>query len=107
MVFEPNFFDSESQATTKNTLIEYLQKQNPETLEMIAQSASPEIREIITHNVQGMLGMLPAEGFNVQVMTDRHNLANLLASAMMTGYFLSQMEKRKNLEQNFTNTESV
>jgi hypothetical protein len=107
MVFEPNFFNSESQTTATNTLIEYLQKQNPETLEMIAQSASPEIREIITHNVQGLLGMLPVEGFNVQIMTDRQNLANLLSSAMMTGYFLSQMEKRKNLEQNFTNTESL
>jgi 23S rRNA G2069 N7-methylase RlmK/C1962 C5-methylase RlmI len=107
MVFQSNFFNSESEATTKNTLIEYLQKQQPETLEMIAQSASPEIREIITHNVQGLVGMLPVEGFNVQIMTDRQNLANLLASAMMTGYFLSQMEKRKDLEQNLADTDSI
>jgi 23S rRNA G2069 N7-methylase RlmK/C1962 C5-methylase RlmI len=107
MVFQPNFFNSESEVTTRNTLIEYLQKQHPDTLEMIAKSASPEIREIINHNVQGLVGMLPAEGFNVQIMTDRQNLANLLASAMMTGYFLSQMEKRKDLEQNLADTESL
>lgn len=107
MVFQPNFFNSESETKTTNTLIEYLQKQHPETLEMIAQSASPEIREIITHNVHGLLGMLPPDGFNVQIMTDRHNLANLLASAMMTGYFLSQMEKRKDLEHNLAETDSL
>lgn len=107
MVFQSNFFNSESEGTTTNTLIDYLQKQHPETLEMIAQSASPEIREIITHNVHGLLGMLPFESFNVQIVTNRHNLGNLLASAMMTGYFLSQMEKRKDLEQNLADTDCL
>lgn len=107
MVFQPNFFSSESEATKTNDLIDYLQRQNPEILEMVAQSASPEIKEIITHNVQGLVGMLPTNGFNVQIMTDRQNLANLLASAMMTGYFLSQMEKRKDLEQKLSETDSL
>ncbi|MBL1210048.1 DUF760 domain-containing protein [Geminocystis sp. GBBB08] len=107
MVFDSNFFQRESETTIKNTLIEYLQKQNPETLERVAQSATPEVREIITHNVQGLLGELPSEGFNVQIVTDRQNLANLLASAMMTGYFLSLMEKRKDLEESITNTDSL
>jgi len=44
------------------------------------------------------VGVLPSEGFNVQVTTDRENLAGLLASAMMTGYFLRQMEQRMELE---------
>ena len=30
---------------------------------------------------------------------NRDNLANMLASAMMTGYFLRQMEQRKELEE--------
>ena len=42
--------------------------------------------------------MIPTEHFNVQVTTDRENLAGLLASAMMTGYFLRQMEQRMQLE---------
>jgi hypothetical protein len=36
----------------------------------------------------------------IQVTTDRDNLAGLLASAMMTGYFLRQMEQRMELEHN-------
>lgn len=107
MAFDSNFFQSESETTIKNTLVEYLQKQHPETLERVAQSATPEVREIITHNVQGLLGGLPSEGFNVQIVTDRQNLANLLASAMMTGYFLSLMEKRKDLEESIANTDSL
>lgn len=106
-MFDSNFFSQESETAIKNTLIEYLQKQHPETLERIAQSATPEVREIITHNVHGLLGILPSEEFNIQIVTDRQNLANLLASAMMTGYFLCQMEKRKDLEENIANTDSL
>lgn len=107
MVFDSNFFPSESETSIKNTLVEYLQQQHPETLERVAQSATPEVREIITHNIQGLLGGLPSDSFNVQVVTDKQYLANLLASAMMTGYFLCQMEKRKNLEDNIKNTDSL
>jgi hypothetical protein len=34
----------------------------------------------------------------VRIQTSRENLAGLLASAMMTGYFLRQMEQRMELE---------
>ncbi len=107
MTFDSNFFRSESEQTVKNTLVEYLQNQQPETLERVAQLATPEVREIITHNVKGLLGSLPTEDFNVQVVTDKQHLANLLASAMMTGYFLCQIEKRKDLEESIRNTDSL
>lgn len=81
-----------------NQLLKYLQHQPPEVLARVAQSASPEIKQIISQNVQGLVGMLPGESFNVQITTDRDNLAGLLASAMMTGYFLRQMEQRMHLE---------
>jgi hypothetical protein len=42
--------------------------------------------------------MLPGEQFDVKIQTSRDNLAGLLASAMMTGYFLRQMEQRMELE---------
>ena len=35
----------------------------------------------------------------MKVTANRDNLANMLASAMMTGYFLRQMEQRKELEE--------
>ncbi|MGB5593273.1 MAG: DUF760 domain-containing protein [Crocosphaera sp.] len=107
MVFNFDFFASEPEEQDPNTLIQYLQQQHPDTLSRIAQSASPEIQQIITQNVQGLVGMLPSGDFNIQVTTDRENLANLLASAMMTGYFLSQVEQRKNLDSTLANAESL
>ena len=74
---------NEGQAGTR--LIQYLQEQSPDTLQRVARSASGEIQDIIRHNVQGLLGMLPGEHFEVKVTANRDNLANMLASAMMTG----------------------
>jgi hypothetical protein len=108
MGFNFDFLHSDpSEQEETNQLIHYLQQQHPETLTRIAQSASPEIKQIITQNVQGLVGMLPSEDFHVQISTDRDNLANLLASAMMTGYFLGQMEQRKNLDLNLSQTDHL
>lgn len=100
MVFNPDFFSSPDLQEHEdiNPLLQYLQHQSPEVLARVAKSASPEIKEIISQNVQGLLGMLPSEHFNVQIVTNRENLAGLLASAMMTGYFLRQMEQRMELD---------
>jgi len=97
-VFNPEFLTSESDPSSGNGLIRYLQDQSPDVLQRVARSASPDIQEIIRHNVQGLLGMLPGEQFEVKIQTNRDNLAGLLASAMMTGYFLRQMEQRMELE---------
>ena len=43
--------------------------------------------------------MLPSDQFDVKITSSKENIANLLSSAMMTGYFLRQMEQRKELEQ--------
>ncbi len=103
MVFPPNstsFFDNHDENERVNQLLQYMQHQSPEVLAMVAKSVSPEIKQIISQNVQGLVGVLPTESFNVQVTTDRENLAGLLASAMMTGYFLRRMEQRMELEDN-------
>ncbi|MEY3866313.1 MAG: DUF760 domain-containing protein [Microcoleaceae cyanobacterium] len=106
MVF-PSDSNSHDQQTTINPLLKYLQHQPPEVLAHVANSVSPEIKEIIFQNVQGLLGALPSEHFDVQITTDRDNLANLLGSAMMTGYFLRQMEQRMHLEENLSRTSSL
>ncbi len=98
MVFHPDFLSDNAQEEQANMLLNYLQRQSPEMLARVAKSVSPEIKQIISHNVQGLVGMLPSENFNVKITTDRDNLAGLLASAMMTGYFLRQMEQRMQLE---------
>ncbi len=109
MVFDPDFLHDDSEqhpnqllndhfGENPNQLLKYLQHQSPEVLARVAQAVSPEIKQIISQNVQGLVGMMPPEHFNVQITTDRDNLAGLLASAMMTGYFLRQMEQRMQLE---------
>lgn len=101
MVFNPDnadFFSGSAEDVQANQLLKYLQHQSPEVLARVARSVSPEIKQIISQNVQGLVGVLPSEAFNVQITTDRENLAGLLASAMMTGYFLRRMEQRMELE---------
>ncbi len=103
MAFEPdnaNFILNDGDEDQNNLLIQYLQNQPPEVLARVAKAVSPEIKQIISQNVQGLVGVLPEEAFNVQIVTDRENLAGLLASAMMTGYFLRKMEQRMELEAN-------
>ena len=97
-MFNPEFLTSDNEAISGNSLIQYLQEQSPDVLQRVARSVSGDIQDIIRHNVQGLLGMLPAEQFEVKIQTSRENLAGLLASAMMTGYFLRQMEQRMELE---------
>lgn len=102
-----NFFGPNPEETQSNPLLKYLQNQSPDVLARVAKSASPEIKQIISQNVQGLVGVLPSEAFNVQVTTDRENLAGMLASAMMTGYFLRQMEQRMELDAGFAGSLSV
>ena len=107
MIFNSDFFSSDVDEHTANTLMEYLQQQNQDVLSRVAQSASSEVKEIIAHNVRGLIGVLPADDFQVSITTDRENLANLLASAMMTGYFIGQMEQRMNLESSLLDSSSL
>ena len=107
-MFDPEFLATENNDPNEgNDLIQYLQKQSPEVLQRVAKSASEDIQEIIKHNVQGLLGMLPTEQFDVKITSSKDNIANLLSSAMMTGYFLRQMEQRKELEQTLINDDNM
>ena len=107
MIFNSDFFSSDVDEQAANTLMEYLQQQNQDVLSRVAQSASREVKDIIAHNVRGLIGVLPADDFQVSITTDRENLANLLASAMMTGYFIGQMEQRMNLESSLLDSSSL
>jgi Protein of unknown function (DUF760) len=100
-----NFILNDGDEEQNNLLIKYLQNQPPEVLARVAKSISPEIKQIISQNVQGLVGVLPSEAFHVQIMTDRENLSGLLASAMMTGYFLRKMEQRMELETSIFGTD--
>ncbi len=102
-----DFFTSDTKEGQPNQLLKYLQHQSPDALAMVARSVSPEIKEIISQNVHGLVGMLPSEGFDVQITTEREGLASLLASAMMTGYFLHCMEQRMALDTSIADVPSI
>ena len=107
-MFNPEFLATDNNdASESNALIQYLQDQSPDVLQRVAKSASTDIQDIIKHNVQGLLGMLPGDQFEVKVTSSRDHFANLLASAMMTGYFLRQMEQRKELEESLLTDEEM
>ena len=110
MVFDPkdtDFLNIDEMENSTNQLLNYLQHQPPEVLTRVAQSVGPEIKQIISQNIQGLIGVLPSDQFNVQVTTDRENLSGLLASAMMTGYFLRRMEQRMELEDRLQDSMSL
>lgn len=91
----PDFFDSEREGG--NMLWQYVQSLNPET---VAQLSKPntEAVQVMERNIVGMLGSLPPEHFGVTITTSREHLGRLLASAMVSGYFLHTAEQRMAFE---------
>ncbi len=80
-----------------NPLSQYLHSLAPEVATQLSQP-SPEAMGVMEHNIMGLLGHLPPEHFGVTITTSREQLGRLLASAMMTGYFLHKAETRMALE---------
>ncbi|MCJ8282487.1 MAG: DUF760 domain-containing protein [Rivularia sp. ALOHA_DT_140] len=91
-----DFFNGESQ--TSNSLWQYVSSLSPETVNQLSKPGSPEVLGVIERNIIGLLGSLPSEHFNVNINTNRESLGKLLASAMISGYFLRNAEQRMNFE---------
>lgn len=91
-----SFFGNDSE--DENRLWEYMQELHPETIAKLSHPSSAA-SEIMERNLKGMLGALPPEHFGVTITTSRENLGRMLASAMMSGYFLHNAEQRQVLEQ--------
>ncbi|MGI0480583.1 DUF760 domain-containing protein [Geminocystis sp. CENA526] len=85
-------------ADEENSFLEYLQSLTPETISQLSKPQSQEVFQVMERNIMGMLGSLPSEHFGVMVSTNRENLGRLLASAMMSGYFLRNAEQRMDFE---------
>jgi hypothetical protein len=90
------FFDSDSETT--NLLWQYVKSLSPEMVNHLSKPSSPEVMQVIERNIIGLLGNLPSEHFGVTISTNRENLGRLLASAMISGYFLRNVEQRMNFE---------
>ena len=87
-------------------LWQYVQSLSPEMIAKLSRPDSTEIFQVMERNILGILGNLPPEQFNVTISTSREQLGRLLASAMMSGYFLRNAEQRMNLETAFSNANS-
>jgi hypothetical protein len=100
-----NFFDGEGEVG--EGLWQYVQSLNPETIAQLSKPDSSEVFQVMERNIIGLLGNLPAEHFGVTISTNRENLGRLLASAMMSGYFLRNAEQRMGFEQSLQKIDSV
>ncbi|MBW4496998.1 MAG: DUF760 domain-containing protein [Oscillatoria princeps RMCB-10] len=98
------FFGSESEGG--NFLLQYVQSMTPETVAQLSKPSSNEVFKVMERNIVEMLGALPPQHFNVTVTTSRENLGQLLASAMMNGYFLRNAEQRMAFEKSLQLEES-
>lgn len=92
-----SLFDGDSQSG--NGLWQYVQSLSPETVAQLSKPQSNEVFQVMERNIIGLLGNLPPEHFGVTINTSREHLGRLLASAMMSGYFLRNVEQRLNFEQ--------
>lgn len=94
---------SRGQTGAENALWQYVQSLAPETVAQLSQPASQDALQMMERQVSTMLGSLPSEDFAVMVTTSRENLGRLVASAMLSGYFLKGVEQRMAFEQALAN----
>ncbi|MGK7896913.1 MAG: DUF760 domain-containing protein [Xenococcus sp. (in: cyanobacteria)] len=87
----PNVFSSDGNS---NQLWQYVQSLNPDTIAQLSQPESKEVFQVMEQNIIGLLGNLPSEQFEISINTNREHLGRLLASAMMSGYFIRNAEQR-------------
>jgi len=80
-------------------LWDYVQNLSPETIAQLSRPESQEVFQVMERNIIGLLGNLPSEHFGITISTSRESLGRLLASAMMSGYFLRNAEQRLSFEQ--------
>lgn len=89
---------SDNERENGESLWRYIQSLSPETIARLSKPDSSEVFQFMEQNIIGLLGNLPSEHFSITVNTSREDLGRLLASAMMSGYFLRNVEQRMEFE---------
>ena len=100
----PEYYGGEPEVG--NLLWHYVQSMNPDTVAQLSKPSSTEVFQVMERNIVGLLGNLPSEHFGVTVTTSREHLGRLLASAMMSGYFLRNAEQRMTFEKSLQYAET-
>lgn len=103
----PELFNGFKPSEYGNSLMQYVHAMSPETIAQLSNPASSEVQQMMEHNIIGLLGGLPSQHFDVEITTNRESLGRLLASAMMSGYFLRGAEQRMAMEQSFVLADSA
>ncbi|WP_353930302.1 DUF760 domain-containing protein [Okeanomitos corallinicola TIOX110] len=98
------FFNGESE--NSNLLWQYVKSLSPETVTNLSKPTSSEVFQVMERNIVGLLGNLPSEHFGVTITTNRENLGRLLASAMISGYFIRNAEQRMNFDMTIQGSET-
>ncbi|MDG2990340.1 DUF760 domain-containing protein [Candidatus Synechococcus calcipolaris G9] len=80
------------------SLWNYLQDLDADVVARLSRPTSTEMSVVMERHIGNLLGYLPPEGFDVSITTNREHLGRLLASAMMSGYFLRGAEQRLEFE---------
>jgi hypothetical protein len=103
----PELFNGFRPSEHGNSLMQYVHAMSPETIAQLSNPASTEVQQMMEHNIIGLLGGLPSQHFDVEITTNRESLGRLLASAMMSGYFLRGAEQRMEIEHSLLFAESA
>lgn len=83
-----------------NALVQYIGSLNPEAISHLS-TPTPDVRQAMEASLSSLLGGLPPQHFGVTVTTSRESLGQLLASAMMNGYFLHSAQQRMAIDKSF------
>ena len=100
----PEFSGDDPEAN--NWLWQYVQSLSPETIAQLSKPTSGDVFQVMERNIIGLLGNLPSEQFGITITTNREHLGRLLASAMISGYFLRNAEQRMAFEKSLQATEA-
>lgn len=92
----PEFLQENAEGV--NLLWQYVQSLSPETVSQLSKPGSGDVFQVMERNIVGLLGNIPSEHFKISVTTNREYLGRLLASAMISGYFLRNAEQRMTYE---------
>ena len=91
----------DSSSHGRNRLHRFIQSVSVQDMAQMAAEINPDVKQVIGMNVQALLGYLPASEFTTTISAGKEQMQSLLASAMLTGYFLHAMENRMLMEEVF------
>ena len=90
--------ESNGNSAESDNLWHYVQSMSSETVTQLSKPNSREVLQVMDRTIVETLGTLPPEHFGMTITTNRENLGRLLASAMINGYFLHNVEQRMAFE---------